>query len=108
VCAEAVAGRPSASPRPGGKQPDHEGRKPHGDLRGLRERVRQDDGDHRRGRRAHTFDAFECAIHAIAPRCAHCGVAIIGHGNEAGGSMYCCAHCAREGGHPELADRGAA
>ena len=53
----------------------------------------------------HTFDSFECAIHAVAPRCSHCGCAIIGHGFEAGGSMYCCAHCAHEDGHDELADR---
>ena len=53
----------------------------------------------------HTFDSFECAIHAVAPRCAHCGCAIIGHGLEAGGSVYCCAHCARAEGHDELADR---
>jgi hypothetical protein len=39
-----------------------------------------------------TFDSFECAIHRVAPRCAHCGCAIIGHGQEAGGQMYCCAH----------------
>jgi hypothetical protein len=57
------------------------------------------------GGESHTFDSFECAIHAIAPRCAHCDCAIIGHGHEAGGSTYCCAHCAREAGHPELADR---
>ncbi len=55
---------------------------------------------------AHTFDSFECAIHALAPSCAHCGCRIIGHGHEAGGSMYCCAHCASEQGHGELADRG--
>lgn len=42
-----------------------------------------------------TFDSFECAIHRVAPRCAHCGCAIIGHGEEADGQMYCCAHCAR-------------
>jgi len=60
------------------------------------------------GRGSGTFDSFECAIHAIAPRCDHCGCAIIGHGHEAGGSMYCCAHCARQAGHEELADRGAA
>jgi hypothetical protein len=58
------------------------------------------------GGQARTFDSFECAIHAVAPRCEHCGVAIIGHGQEAGGSMYCCAHCAREAGHAGLADRG--
>jgi hypothetical protein len=57
------------------------------------------------GGTARTFDSFECAIHALAPRCAHCGCTIIGHGHEAGGSMYCCAHCAHEAGHTELADR---
>jgi hypothetical protein len=58
------------------------------------------------GGETHVFDSFECAIHAIAPRCAHCGCTIIGHGLEAGGAMYCCAHCARHSGHDELADRG--
>ena len=29
-----------------------------------------------------TFDSFECAIHAMAPSCAHCGCRIIGHGAE--------------------------
>ncbi len=53
---------------------------------------------------AHTFDSFECAIHAIAPRCEHCGCAIVGHGLQAGGSMYCCAHCAREEGLEVLVD----
>ena len=56
------------------------------------------------GGETHAFDSFECAIHAIAPRCAHCGCAIIGHGHEAGGSIFCCAHRARESGHAELAD----
>ncbi len=41
-----------------------------------------------------TFDSFECAIHAFAPRCAHCGCAVIGHGRESGGAIYCCDHCA--------------
>ncbi len=41
-----------------------------------------------------TFDSFECAIHAMAPTCAHCGCKIVGHGVEAGGEVYCCAHCA--------------
>ena len=31
----------------------------------------------------HTFDSFECAIHKLAPQCAHCGCRIIGHGIEA-------------------------
>jgi hypothetical protein len=33
----------------------------------------------------HIFDSFECAIHAIAPKCAHCGCSVIGHGMEADG-----------------------
>jgi len=52
-----------------------------------------------------TFDSFECAIHVVAPECAHCGCKIIGHGLEADGIMYCCAHCARESGATELQDR---
>lgn len=49
--------------------------------------------------RTMTFDSFECAIHAMAPTCAHCNCRIVGHGVEAGGAIYCCAHCAehREG-----------
>jgi hypothetical protein len=54
---------------------------------------------------SHIFDSFECAIHAVAPRCVHCGCAIIGHGHEAAGSMFCCAHCARQSGHDDVADR---
>jgi hypothetical protein len=46
----------------------------------------------------HTFDSFECAIHKLAPDCAHCGCKIIGHGIEAKGAFYCCAHCARDHG----------
>jgi len=42
----------------------------------------------------HVFDSFECAIQALAPRCAHCGCRVIGHGVEAGDRMFCCAHCA--------------
>lgn len=41
-----------------------------------------------------TFDSFECAIHAMAPRCAHCQCAVIGHGVGAkDGQVYCCEHC---------------
>ena len=36
---------------------------------------------------SHIFDSFECAIQAMAPRCDHCGVAIIGHGSEADGNI---------------------
>lgn len=55
--------------------------------------------------KTHTFDSFECAIHVLAPACAHCGCKIIGHGLEADGKFFCCAHCAREVGEPELQDR---
>ena len=44
---------------------------------------------------SHVFDSFEFAIHALAPRCAHCECTIIGHGVESGSAFYCCAHCAR-------------
>jgi hypothetical protein len=44
---------------------------------------------------SHTFDSFECAIHALAPECTHCGCKIVGHGVEANSGIYCCAHCAR-------------
>jgi hypothetical protein len=53
----------------------------------------------------HIFDSFECAIHALAPACAHCGCRIIGHGVEADGSIFCCADCARQEGAVQLRDR---
>ena len=53
----------------------------------------------------HTFDSFECAIHKLAPTCAHCNCRILGHGVEAGGAIYCCAHCAEESGVHEIRDR---
>jgi hypothetical protein len=53
----------------------------------------------------HTFDSFECAIHALAPVCDHCGCRIIGHGVESNGSFFCCANCAREVGATALQDR---
>jgi hypothetical protein len=52
-----------------------------------------------------TFDSFECAINALAPTCAHCGCRIIGHGVEASGTFYCCAHCASESGVKGVDDR---
>jgi hypothetical protein len=58
-----------------------------------------------RGDETHTFDSFECAINAIAPTCEHCGVRVVGHGVEADGSIYCCAHCAERSGVGSLADR---
>ena len=53
----------------------------------------------------HIFDSFECAIHALAPKCAHCGCQIIGHGMETDGVFFCCAHCAGENGIHKLEDR---
>ncbi len=53
-----------------------------------------------------TFDSFECAIEKLAPRCAHCGCRVIGHGVEEGGGIYCCAHCASSHtGETALRDR---
>jgi hypothetical protein len=53
----------------------------------------------------HVFDSFECAIHALAPACDHCGCRIVGHGVEAAGRIYCCAHCAAAEGVEGLKDR---
>lgn len=53
----------------------------------------------------HVFDSFECAAHALAPRCTHCGCQILGHGHEVDGTMFCCAHCAGQAGATGLADR---
>jgi hypothetical protein len=55
--------------------------------------------------RSHVFDSFECAIHVLAPHCEHCDCRIVGHGVEAEGRMFCCAHCARESGASGVADR---
>jgi hypothetical protein len=56
------------------------------------------------GGHTYTFDSFECAIHHLAPICEHCGCKIVGHGIEADGIFYCCAHCARESGVTAVAD----
>jgi hypothetical protein len=53
----------------------------------------------------YTFDCFECAIHRLAPSCAHCGCKIVGHGVEAQGSFYCCAHCSSQAGVEGVIDR---
>jgi hypothetical protein len=58
-----------------------------------------------RGGETHTFDSFECAIHELAPTCAHCGCRVIGHGVEAAGTFYCCAHCAKHSGVKGVDDR---
>ena len=57
------------------------------------------------GGKSHVFDSFECAIHALAPTCAHCDCKIIGHGVEVGGKMFCCANCARHAGESGVSDR---
>ncbi len=54
---------------------------------------------------SHTYDSFECAIHALAPSCNHCGCKIVGHGVEDNGSFFCCANCARQAGTTEVRDR---
>lgn len=53
----------------------------------------------------YVFDSFECAIQKLAPRCTKCDTRIIGHGVEAKGAIYCCAHCAEKSGQPDLKDR---
>lgn len=53
----------------------------------------------------HTFDSFECAVHALAPTCKHCGCRIMGHGLEDEGTYYCCRTCAMQEGVPGFQDR---
>jgi len=55
--------------------------------------------------KTHVFDSFECAIHAVAPTCAHCNCKIIGHGVEANNAIYCCANCAHQAGITAARDR---
>ena len=52
-----------------------------------------------------TFDSFECAIANMAPRCAGCGVAIIGHGLEDERGIFCCRSCASPTHETALRDR---
>jgi len=59
------------------------------------------------GSRTMTFDSFECAIEALAPKCAHCNCRSIGHGIEAKGNIYCGAHCAKSEGVHAVSDRAA-
>lgn len=53
----------------------------------------------------YTFDSFECAIHALAPTCSHCGCRVVGHGVEHENRIYCCANCADHAGIVGLKDR---
>ena len=57
------------------------------------------------GGKTHTFDSFECAIYMLAPTCSHCRCRIIGHGVEASGQYFCCAHCAKSEGIQGVDDR---
>jgi hypothetical protein len=57
------------------------------------------------GGKTHVFDSFECAAHALAPVCAHCGCRILGHGVEKEGVFFCCANCAAAQGVRGLRDR---
>ena len=56
------------------------------------------------GGTTHVFDCFECAIEAMAPRCAVCGCKVIGHGIEAEDRTYCSAHCAHAAGFAQAKD----
>jgi hypothetical protein len=49
--------------------------------------------------------SFECAIEALAPRCANCGIRIVGHGLESGDRFFCCRHCAEQAGVGGLKER---
>src|SRR5262245_41877568 len=53
----------------------------------------------------HTFDSFECAIHALAPTCQNCGIRMVGHGLEKDGTFFCCEHCAEAIAVTALRDR---
>ncbi len=57
------------------------------------------------GGESHVFDSFECAIHALAPVCVHCGCKVVGHGIEHDGDIFCCAHCAEHAGVSGAVDR---
>jgi Rieske Fe-S protein len=53
----------------------------------------------------HVFDSFECAIHAVAPVCEHCGCKVVGHGVEVNGRFFCGASCARAATKADVRDR---
>ena len=59
----------------------------------------------RKDGRSFVFDSFECAMHALAPKCAQCGCRVVGHGVEESGVIFCCASCARARGSVDLRDR---
>lgn len=57
------------------------------------------------GGQAQAFDSFECAIHALAPKCRQCSCRVIGHGVEVGSNIFCSAHCANSAGKQGTRDR---
>lgn len=57
------------------------------------------------GEETHVFDAFECAIHMLAPVCTHCGCRVLGHGAEVRNRLFCSAHCAQASGADQIRDR---
>ncbi|GHK01742.1 hypothetical protein ACFYZE_33260 [Streptomyces sp. NPDC001796] len=59
---------------------------------------------HAKGGAVHTFDSLECAAQRMAPICENCQCRILGHGLQADGQFFCCAHCARQQGKAELVD----
>ena len=54
--------------------------------------------------RSYDFDSFECAIHALAPACEHCGCRVLGHGVQFDDTIFCCVHCAVAAGATGLTD----
>jgi len=53
----------------------------------------------------HTFDSFECAIHALAPVLPapfHSVGEWVATAVEANGQIFCCVHCARTAGKTQL------
>ncbi len=57
------------------------------------------------GGRSHTFDSFECAIHALAPACIRCGCKIVGHGVEHDEALLLLCPLRPSGGVRGLEDR---
>src|SRR5262245_8634673 len=55
--------------------------------------------------RDYVVDSLECAIHALAPICSHCGCRVVGHGVEKDGTIFCCVHCASHQGVAGMKDR---
>ena len=53
---------------------------------------------------AYDFDSFECAIHALAPKCKTCGCQVIGHGVQSDEAIFCSVHCASSVGLTGLTD----